>query len=383
MMAMALARPYRLLLGLATLCCLMLAARWITMVPAPELVENRRLAPAPTPGQLLTDFNAYRTGMEAYATDHFPARRHLIGGLNYLRYRLGYSGTSRVVVGEDGWLFYDDTTHLSQLRPSNLAPADVQAWVAQLQVRERYLAARRIPYLVVAAPVKEQIYPERVPAFLRGEPGRSDSSVLSLAAAEAHMENVVDLHAPLRRAKARGMPVYSPFDTHWTGEGAYVAYETLMSAVRERGVAVKSFPHNEFSAPPAAAAPPPQDLAYMLGIASFVTQHYPQLGSQASPEQVRFLTEHRQWDAERVIDTGNPGPVLLMTGDSFSTALLPLLAKSFRRIVFSHHQNGFFRPDLVEQFHPDVVLLEVIESGFRHAMQPAATAPAVAGQGKS
>lgn len=64
------------------------------------------------------------------------------------------------------------------------------------------------------------------------------------------------------------------------------------------------------------------------------------------------------------------GPVLVMTGNSFSNACLPLFERSFIRIVFSHHQNGFFRPDLIERFKPDAVLLEVIESGIRDAIPP-------------
>jgi alginate O-acetyltransferase complex protein AlgJ len=86
--------------------------------------------------------------------------------------------------------------------------------------------------------------------------------------------------------------------------------------------------------------------------------------------KVEFLTDTHDWTGDRVIDTGSAGPVLMLTGDSFSNPWLPLLEASFSRIVVSHHQNGFFRPDLIQRFHPDAVLLEVIESGFRHAMPP-------------
>jgi hypothetical protein len=67
--------------------------------------------------------------------------------------------------------------------------------------------------------------------------------------------------------------------------------------------------------------------------------------------------------------TGNSdGPTLLMTGDSFSNEILPFLLPHFSRIIFAHHQDGFFRDDLLAQFNPDVVVIEVFEPGVRHAM---------------
>ena len=54
--------------------------------------------------------------------------------------------------------------------------------------------------------------------------------------------------------------------------------------------------------------------------------------------------------------------------DSFSAALLPFLEGHFSRIVLAHNQDGFWRTDLIERFHPDVVVSEVVESGTRYIM---------------
>jgi len=56
------------------------------------------------------------------------------------------------------------------------------------------------------------------------------------------------------------------------------------------------------------------------------------------------------------------GPVLLFIGDSFRHALLPALQPHFRRIIsVYHHDDGSFRPDIIDRFAPDVVVLEVVE----------------------
>jgi hypothetical protein len=39
----------------------------------------------------------------------------------------------------------------------------------------------------------------------------------------------------------------------------------------------------------------------------------------------------------------------------------------FSRIILAHNQDGFWRPDLIARFKPDIVILEVLESGLRVA----------------
>ena len=49
------------------------------------------------------------------------------------------------------------------------------------------------------------------------------------------------------------------------------------------------------------------------------------------------------------------------------------------RIILTHDQDGFWRPDMIEHFKPDIVLLEVIEPGLRVAMgEGPAPSPAAA-----
>lgn len=354
-----------------------------TGLPKPTVVENRIPAQWPAATGLVRDFGAWRQAVDAWMADHFPARHHLVGGLNYLRYRLGYSGTARVIVGSEGWLFYDDGSHLSQVRPADIAEADIQAWVGELKARTELLGASGIPYLVLAAPVKESLYRERVPGYLSA-PGPSTAQTLAGRARALGLNSYLDLHPTLQAAKAAGRPIYSAYDTHWTGEGAYLGYAAVVQALVGRGVPVQAQPRTAFRAPVPGSLPVPQDLALMLGVASFVDQDYPMLVAADAPApRITWLTPARDWTADRVIDTGAAGPVLLLTGDSFTNAWLPMLETSFSRIVFSHHQNGFFRPDLIERYRPDAVVLEVIESGLRHAMPPLAGTVSVVSNGRS
>ena len=364
---------WRLIAGVIALQILLLLLDRIPGLAAPELVENRALAQLPARPRSPADLERFRVGLDAYVTDQFPARRRLIAGLNYLRYLAGYSGTARVVVGRQGWLFYDNDSHLSQLRPSSLAAAEITAWVDTLEARGQWLARRNIVHVVVAPPVKERLYPEHAPAWAGDGKALADADLLAAAATQAKVTSYVDLRRSLAAARADGLLIYSPFDTHWSGEGAYVAYAALLQALAARGLPVAPRPRHYFAELGVVRAARPQDLAHMLGIAGFVEQTFVQLHDPSLTTRIRYLTAATDWAADRVIETGREGPVLLLTGDSFSNVWLPLISGHFSRVVFSHHQNGFFRQDLIERFKPDVVLLEVIEPGLRHAMQPAMT----------
>ena len=85
-------------------------------VPLPDLQEDRVLAGPPLWPSRIEDIRAFCKAADAYVGDQFPPRPHLIGVLNRLRMLARVSGSNRVIVGRDGWLFYDDGSHLGAAR---------------------------------------------------------------------------------------------------------------------------------------------------------------------------------------------------------------------------------------------------------------------------
>lgn len=368
---MATIRSWLLVGGVVLMIGSMVVIGSIPGISAPQIQENRVLAPRPAWATTFAGLAPFRKGVDAYIADNFPARAHLIGATNYGRYRLGYSGSSNVVVGRDGWLFFDDGSHLAQMRPSKLTTAEAQAWIAGLKARTSMLNTVGVTYLVLVPPVKERVYPELAPAWTVIDPNAADADLLAKVSSAEGSHNVLWLRAPLHAARAAGNPLYSPFDTHWTGYGAHVAYSELMHALARKGFADKPLPLDRFTRWQPQDAERPQDLALMLGISSFVIQDFPQLVETGAPgiASMRFLTDRQDAYGDRVIDTGRLGkPVILVTGDSFSSQLLPFLYPHFSRIVFSHIQQGSFRLDLVDKFSPRVVLLETLERQLPTAM---------------
>ncbi len=363
---------WRLLVGTILI---LIAAAWIAplWIKPPDIQENRVLAQKPPWPRRLSDVNAFRAAADLYVADNFPIRPHLIGLLNRVRMLVGVSGSSRVIVGRDGWLFYDDGTHLGAARgdPPMLGP-QVRAWLSTLAGRNEAVRAAGATYLMISPPVKESNFPQHAPTwFGRPNPDRFAITLPTLARQSGAGE-VLYLAPQVGAATKAGQKTFSLHDTHWTSYGAYAGYVGLMNRLHAQGLTEGPKPLSDFVKVPLHGSARPRDLALMLGVSSFVDLDYPNFEAPAAVKKIRAITylgSRRDWTAPQVVDTGEVGkPVLLMTRDSFSNALMPFLYSHFSRIILTHNQDGFWRPDLIERFKPDIVILEVLESGLRVAV---------------
>lgn len=379
---MATPTHWRLLIAavLATILAAFVAPTWL---PGPGIEENRVLADRPAWPRHLRDLWTLRKTADDYVADRFPPRAHLIGLTNRARMLLGISGSDRVVVGREGYLFFDTGTHLGAARndPPMDGPA-VRLWLSHLAGREEALKSQGIAYLVIAGPTKETVYPQFAPAWFGGPSPERPTVMLPRLAAASGAGDVLYLHQAVAEATREGLKTYSRHDTHWTGYAAYAAYAALIEKLHAMGVTDEPLPFSRFEMTPDRKAGP-KDLALMLGVGSLVDVDFPHIANPAglARSRVEFLTSKQDSSAPQVIETGEPDkPVLLMTRDSFSLELMPLLLPHFSRIVLAHNQDGFWRPDLVERFKPDVVVLETIEHGLPIAMDdgPEPSAAAVA-----
>ena len=368
---------WRLLIATAVLLMAMAFAA-PKFFPKPIFGENRVLAELPPPPKDLKGFKDYRTGVEAYIKDQFPARAYLIPLLNRLRMLAQVPGTNRVMVGRDGWLFFENGGHLGAARNDPpMTPAEQRGWLQNLASRTATLQQQGIAYVVFAAPMKEMIYPEYTPSWFTGvDPERAGMELPRLAKLSGAGE-VIYLGPAVLAAKQRGETVFSRHDTHWNGYGAYAGYAALMTRLNELGLTEGPWPRDRY--PKVEAKGGPYDLAVMSGVASFVDFEFPHF---TNPEvertiQTTYLTTSSDWTKPMIIDTGQTGkPVLLMTRDSFSVEMQSLLYSHFSRLILVHDQDGFWRPDLIAKYKPDIVLLEVLEAGLPMAMDSRGDLPA-------
>lgn len=337
----------------------------------PTIQENRVLSAAPSWPKSIDDWSALPGKLDSYVTDHFPLRNYLISALNESRYALGYSVSKRVIVGKEGWLFYDSDAHLGIAAGTiRLDPANLAVWAKGFGQRVDYLSKRGIPFYMIMAPAKETIYPEYLPSWMPKGPVTTEIDDFHRVTREAGYTQLVDPRPELMAGKGV-QPLYSRYDTHWTGPGGYIGYKTLMSRISQDFPELAPLPLSEFSPVDTPLANQPRDLAFMLGINQFPSIVTYSSNPEHDPSKTTFLSDRKDWTAPAILHTDSPsGKTLLLIRDSFSHELLMFLKANFSTIIVAHTQDGFFRRDLVEKFHPDIVVLEILETGARFAMEP-------------
>jgi len=332
------------------------------LFPKPPATENRRLAALPAWPASLRDLQSFTRGIDAFVKDHFPARTRLIGGLNWLRYQVGDSGVSSVIVSRQGWLYLDNGTHLGMVGARTLVRAgEIDRWTAQIDRWTRAVAKNGGHFYLLIPPDKERVYPEYAPSWYVPQPN-TPAEQLARAAQARGLENFIYLLPEILRVKSESPPAYGPHDTHWTGNAAHAAYLALADHLRTTDSPISAWPIDRYTGSYKTA----EDLQLMLGITEWIAKApFPLLHHPETVKKVKtvWLTEKQAAQSPFMTETGNSdGPVLLLVGDSFRGALLPVLQPHFRRIISTHYTDqGIFRQDLIDRFAPDVVVLEVVE----------------------
>jgi alginate O-acetyltransferase complex protein AlgJ len=160
-------------------------------------------------------------------------------------------GNEDAYCGRDGWLFYrrdiDSLTGQGFLDPEILArraaggselkaPPQPDPLKAIIDFRDQ-LAKRGIALIVMPAPVKPSIHPERHSARYEGRTGAVQNPSFPAFVERLAQEKVAcfDAAAVLLQAKATapGRPLYLRTDTHWTPEGMELAAKELADLARQ------------------------------------------------------------------------------------------------------------------------------------------------------
>jgi hypothetical protein len=327
-------------------------------------VENRPQAPRPPLAWVWEEPARFGPALAAHLRDTAPFRDHLIRADNRLRLALfGESPVAGVIVGRDGWLYYNLEQALDDyLNIVPLSEADMAEMVRVQLERRDWLAARGVAYLIVFAPNKERVYPEYLPSGLHPlrPTSRLEQIVPRLRAAGLE---VLDLRSSLTAAKAGGR-TYMKTDTHWNGYGGLVGASALVAAL------ARQFPAMEPLDPAAyevvATDRPGGDLAEMLLLPDIRREPdlavrprgaslarpappgaYPDPADHPERERAAYETDRKDW------------PRAVFFHDSFARALQAPAAERFSRSVFLW--THAFVPAVIEAERPNVVVLEIVE----------------------
>ena len=236
--------------------------------------------------------------------------------VNYTRYRAGYSGLSKIIVGKDGWLFYGPNIN-EGIGTQRFTPSSLRDWMTGFEKLNAYAKARGAFLYVLPASQQETIYPEKLPEWLaRGAQPTIDLDQILDAGHQIGNDAIIDARAALKAAKA-SRAVYGPYDLHWNGNGAYVAYRALMERVSRDFPNVEPLAQEKFRG----RRDTQNNLALMLGIGNFVTDEQTVYADAPvhDPARTTYMSERKGWDAPQILQTDGPSLTLLMYRNFFDT----------------------------------------------------------------
>jgi hypothetical protein len=338
-------------------------------------VEKRKLArfpKVPKKWKRLDSWDKFPGEFEKYFNDHFGLRGPLLAAnarVNQFIFRR--SPSPKVMQGREGWLFWNDQDALANYRGLyRLSETELENWMAVLQARREWLAARGIPYLFVVCPDKQSIYPEYLPSGVKKlRPGTALDQFIAYAASHGGIP-VLDLRSDLLAAKPQGQ-LYLKRDTHWSEQGAFIGYQAVMArlhAVRPELVAMPF---------PGLTAPRPQPVGGDLSRVyrdSRTKEVITQVEWSFLPEPIalpHFPDGHRPKGERELVSIQPEKPLTplraLVLRDSFFIRMMPYVTQHFRETTCVWPQQRLSPADernlaaLVEQTKPDIFVEEVVE----------------------
>ena len=308
--------------------------------------EKRELAAFPKLSEDGAPNTEFFTQFDDWFADHLGLRSYLITAQTAVKeYLFAESAEPTVVLGKNGWLFYektvDDYCHVATLSGRN---ADNVAY--SLKLLQEYCNAQGADFVFTVAPNKNTLYSENMPDRYVTLSGDSNLQKLELALGYYGVP-----YADLKAAFLNdGRCLYQPRDSHWTYEGAMLAYRTILEKLSSKHDIFQGITYTERRDWDA-------DLVNMLypDAADDDPQVYPNL------EWSFVVKGDTVYDEALVIETlaGSGEGSLLMFRDSFGNTMWRYFAESFEKADF---ERAFpYRMSFVDRIGANAVVIEIVE----------------------
>ncbi len=319
--------------------------------------ENRTLAERPVFDAAQPE--AFPAQYETYLNDHIPFKQQLVGLYSSILYHCFHQSTDdAVLLGQDGWLFYDSAkkgdgdTLRDYAGEEPYSDAETTAAIDTVRALWETCKARGIPFAFLAPPNKSNIYGEYLPeGYTRAARQRMDA-----LAAQFTRSGLPFLYPKSLLVEHKGVePLYYKLDSHWNERGAYFAYrelyallygETLPPLV-ELSTAQETIGKGDLSK--MAQISGMRDTLYTVG-------YRPEVSGEAVKESLGrdpfdFILR-QEGAAERTV---------LLLRDSYAIALIPFLQKDHATLVSLRYSPALDIAALIDQYQPDAVILELVE----------------------
>lgn len=337
-----------------------------------SIAEQRKLVSFPELELTKESIEQFPNGFEAFIRDHFGFRNIFIRYHNYIKAMwLKKSPASNIVLGKKNWLFYtgdmggDIIEDFRGLSP--FSRLQLEALTDLMEKKKQWLLNQGIRYLFVIAPNKHTIYPECVPdRFNQVSPNRRFVQLVDYINTHTAGESFLDLQPPLIKNKKNEL-LYYKTDSHWNGQGAFIAYQAIIDKLSRWFPEIKDNPEMALYSKQENESQG-SGLAQMLSLAPFYTDR--EINFRLKANCARDITI----DGLEEALTARPGTISFAKGckksslraivfrDSFFVPIVPLLSEHFEQVVYVwDYYDRDTLTKLIQLVKPDVVIEEHVE----------------------
>lgn len=302
---------------------------------------------------------------EEYVNFRVGLREEAVTAYQVLNYRLfSLVEHPNYMRGEESYLFSSGLSLIRDFQRLNVDEAYLDRMIAYVRAFDDLCrrTGRKFYYFLV--PEKQEIYPEYYPRGFNvaNTPSRTEVYLDKLEETKlSHYSAMADL---LVRKQAQ--QVYNvEFDAgHWNAHGRFFANQRLMERVKADFPAIRIPRAEDYDIT--------MELKTSLLISHFPIHEYVPVytlrQSGAVLDESRFeiveLAAPNRYHRHYVNDSAATPLKLLFFGDSFMDGAELYYLNNFREVTFLHADNLPLAYRLIEEFDPDVVILEHVTRGL-------------------
>ncbi len=330
-----------------------------------ESAEKREMAAFPPVMRDGAINSRFAGELDDYVRDHIGFRNQMVEGNTFLLAKLfGESAEDDVILGTDGWLYYEGTAR-DYLNIPTMTERAVSNAAHSLKMLQDFAAAQGADFVLAIIPNKNSLYGENMPSRFKALKQDGNYELLMKALAKEGV-NTADVLGALA---AENRVLYQQTDTHWTYEGALVGYRSILAAA---GRSDGTFADLTFTVRRDWKA----DLSAMVpGLGDGLTEQaypnytftYDRTSHETAVDAVLLTTKQKKAESSAVIYR-----------DSFCNTMQEYFAETIGDVLFSRATP--WRADYIVSKGADLAVLETGERNLRNfsVMAPVMEAPAAA-----
>ncbi len=312
--------------------------------------EKREAAPFPSVMKDGALNSRFAGDLDDFVRDHIGFRNEMVQADTVLMSKLfGESAEDDVILGKNGWLYYEGTVN-DYLNIPTMTERAANNAAHSLKMLQDYAAANGADFVLAVIPNKNSLYSENMPSRFKALEQDGNYELIMKALAKEGV-NTADVKGALA---AEGKVLYQPTDTHWTYEGALVGWRSILKAA---GRSDETFNGLTFTERRDWKA----DLSAMLpGLDDGLTgQTYPDY-------DFTYVRTSHETAVDAVLLTtkqANASGSAVIYRDSFCNAMQEYIAETIGDVLFTRAEPR--RADYIRDRKADLVILETGERNIR------------------